>query len=184
MRLFRIFITLLSILAVITASGCCKVSGKKTSTVPLKEAPAKKAEKIHMEVLTVDTHVDTPYQLLKPGFDISKSHNSRKGEGRVDFPRMKQGGLDAIFFAVFVGQGPCTPEAYQKVKDRAMSLFEAIHKALKKHSEIAELALTSEDPYRIEKSGRRAIFIGIENGYARTSQIFLSTGEQARSIKL
>ena len=135
------------------------------SATPLKVTPEAKALLIHDAVLTVDTHVDTPYQLLRPEYDISQSHDARKGQGKVDLPRMKQGGLDAIFFAVFVGQGDTTPEGYQKAKTRALKLFEAIHSTLKKNSTLAQLALTAADAYRIEQSGKRAIYIGIENGY-------------------
>ena len=135
------------------------------SAVPLKITPEARASLIHDAVLTVDTHVDTPYQLLRSEYDISKSHDARKGEGKVDLPRMKQGGLDAIFFAVFIGQGDTTPEGYKKAKTRALKLFDAIHSTLKKNSDLAQLALTAADAYKIEKSAKRAIYIGIENGY-------------------
>ena len=55
----------------------------------------RKAEKIHEAVLTVDTHTDTPLRFNRPGFDIGKWNE----EGCVDFPRMKAGGLNAVFFA-------------------------------------------------------------------------------------
>ena len=173
MKLNRIIIPLLFVLLSILVLDCCTPKEKEPQVLPLKETLEMRAEKIHNEVLTVDTHVDTPYQLLRPDYDISLSHDPRKGGGRVDFPRMKAGGLDAIFFAVFVGQGPCTSEGYQKVKKRALSLFDAIHKTLNKHTDLAELARTPADAYRIEKTGKRAIFIGIENGYAVGKDISL-----------
>jgi membrane dipeptidase len=126
----------------------------------------KKAAAIHERVLTIDTHVDTPFMLEIPGFDISKVNDPRKRGGKVDFPRMKKGGIDAIFFAVFVGQGKRTPEGNQKVKNRALKLFDLIHKTVKAYPNLVELALTSDDAYKIEKKGKRALYIGIENGYA------------------
>jgi len=125
----------------------------------------KKALAIHDRVLTVDTHVDTPYRLLNKEYDVSKTHDPRKRGGKVDLPRMKKGGLDAIFFAVFVGQGDRSAEGNLKAKERALALFDAIHHMLKKHADLAELALTADDAYKIEKKSKRAIFIGIENGY-------------------
>ncbi|MBE0664695.1 MAG: membrane dipeptidase, partial [Candidatus Aminicenantes bacterium] len=66
----------------------------------------KKALLWHGQVLTVDTHCDTPFMLLEEDWDIGKYHASgQTGSGRQDFPRMKAGGLDASFFAVFVSQG-------------------------------------------------------------------------------
>lgn len=59
-----------------------------------------KAEKIHQKYLTVDTHCDTPIDIMNSGFDLGVKHD----RGCVDFPRMNEGGLDAEFFAVFIGQ--------------------------------------------------------------------------------
>lgn len=129
------------------------------------EELAQKATEIHEKVLTIDTHVDTPFMLSMEDWSIGETHDSRKGGNKVDLPRMKEGGLDAIFFAVFVAQGPRTLEGNRKAKERALQTFDNIEKMLEKHSELAELALTPDDAYRIERKGKRAIFIGIENGY-------------------
>jgi len=120
-----------------------------------------KAEKIHKAILTIDTHCDTPINLMKPGFDPGK----RQDYGCVDFLRMKEGGLDAEFFAVFIGQGPRDDSSYLKAHKRALSIFEVIHKSVEKNSEMAEIAYSSDDAYRIKRDGKVAIFIGVENGY-------------------
>jgi len=132
---------------------------------PADESLAEKAAGIHDRVLTVDTHVDTPFMLEREEFDIGKMNDARKHGGKVDFPRMKKGGLDAVFFAVFVGQSVRTPEGNEKAKKEALKIFDLIHEALKKHPDQAEAALTPDDAYRIEKKGKRALFIGVENGY-------------------
>ncbi len=125
-----------------------------------------KANKIHDQVLTIDSHTDTPMRLNNPDFNIAERHDPRKrGGGKVDFPRMKEGGLDGIFFAVFTGQGPRDAEGNAKAYDRAKKTFGAIHKVVEKHRNIVGLATSPDDAYRLEKEGKRAIFIGIENGY-------------------
>ena len=129
------------------------------------ESVEEKAARIHEKVLTVDSHVDTPMRLTHLGFDVGKSHNVNDGRSRVDFPRMKEGGLDAIFFAIFTSQEPRTPEGNEKVKKYALEISDSIHSALEKYSDIALLALTPEDAYNAEREGKRAIFIGMENGY-------------------
>jgi membrane dipeptidase len=78
---------------------------------------------------------------------------------------MKEGGLDAEFFAAFVGQGEKTPEAYVRAKERADHLIDVIHKMCEDHPDLVELAATPEDAYRLEKQGKRAAYIGMENGY-------------------
>lgn len=132
---------------------------------PADKKLAEKAAAIHDSVLTVDTHVDTPFMLERESFDIGKINDPRKRGGRVDFPRMKKGGLDAIFFAVFVGQSVRTPEGNEKAKKEALKVFDLIHEAVKKYPDQVELALTPDDAYNIEKKGKRALFVGVENGY-------------------
>ncbi len=126
----------------------------------------KKAKKIHEKAFTVDTHADTPMLLSRGGFDITKDNDARTTNSKVDYPRMKRGGLDAIFFAVYLGQGPRNPEAHEAAKKRALGIFDAVNTTLKSTASLAELATTPDDAYRIGKTGKRVIFIGVENGYA------------------
>jgi membrane dipeptidase len=136
-----------------------------TSCTPSEEKLRQKAEKIHRQVLTLDSHTDTPLRMMRSDFDISQRHDPRERGGKMDFPRMEEGSLDAAFFAVFLGQGAMNPEAYEVAKRRAIEIFDMLHEALEKHPEMAELALTPEDAYRLKKEGKRAIYIGLENGY-------------------
>jgi membrane dipeptidase len=121
----------------------------------------KKASKIHASILTVDTHCDTPMDFSDPNFDLGV----RSEEGCVDFPKMKEGGLHAEFFAVFTGQGPRNDSAYNVVHQKALDIFNAIHKNVEKNSSMAGIALSSDDAYRLKKEGKIAAFIGVENGY-------------------
>jgi len=121
----------------------------------------KLADRIHEKVLTVDTHCDTPMDMVGSDFDLGQRHT----EGCVDFPRMAEGGLDAEFFAVFTSQGPRNDSAYKEVNRYAFEVLDAIHRNVEKNSDAAGIACTPEDAYRLKKSGKIAAFIGIENGY-------------------
>jgi membrane dipeptidase len=121
----------------------------------------KKADKIHQSILTVDTHCDTPMSFSDPGFDLGVRHDDMC----VDFPKMKEGGLHAEFFAVFTGQGPRDDSSIVKVHKKALEIFSSIHKNVEANSSVAEIALTADDAYRIRKEGKIAAFIGVENGY-------------------
>lgn len=125
------------------------------------EKLAKRADKIHASILTVDTHCDTPMSFSDPDFDLGV----RNEEGCVDFPRMEEGGLDAEFFAVFIGQGPRNDSAYEANHQKALGIFRAIHDNVGKNNDMAEIALSPDDAYRLKKSGKIAAFIGVENGY-------------------
>jgi membrane dipeptidase len=135
------------------------------SCTPSEERIRQKAETIHDQILTLDSHVDTPLMLGREGFDISRRNDPRNRGGKLDFPRMEEGGLNAAFFAVFVGQGPRDPESYEAAKNRALDIFDIIHRTLAQNQDVAGLALTPDDAYRLQKEGRRAVYIGVENGY-------------------
>jgi membrane dipeptidase len=145
----KIFINVSLIIFLLTGCGTAE------------EQLIKRADKIHASILTVDTHCDTPMEFSEAGFDLGVRHE----EGCVDFPRMVDGGLNAEFFAVFIGQGPRNDSSYNNVHRKALSIFSAIHKNVEKNSALAEMATTADDAYRIRKAGKIAAFIGVENGY-------------------
>jgi len=126
----------------------------------------KKSEKIHHSVFTVDSHTDTPMQMMQKGFDMSVRHDSRKEYSKVDFPRMKEGGLDGAFFGVFVSQGPRNADAYEKVRQKVIMTFDTIDAVLQRNHDLAEPAVSPADGIRLKKTGKRAVFLGVENGYA------------------
>ena len=118
---------------------------------------------IHHRALTVDTHCDTPMALLEKGFDVGQKNQAP--QSRVDFPRMKEGGLDAIFFAAFTSQKARTPENTEAAYRLAHQMIDSTYAVCKKYSHLAEVATTPDDAIRLEKAGKRAIFIGMENGF-------------------
>lgn len=127
------------------------------------EKQDEKVVKIHKKALTVDTHCDTPMNLLDGNFDVGV--RNKPPQNRVDFPRMKEGGLDAIFFAAFTGQKPRTPENIAEAYKTANEMIEATKAACLKYNNLAEVAYQAEDAVRLEKQGKLAIYIGMENGF-------------------
>lgn len=123
----------------------------------------RKAQRVHAQCLTVDTHCDTPMLMIKPGFNLREEHKSPNS--RVDLPRMKSGGLDAMFFGVFTGQKPRTAENYLKTYALANRMLDSIHAMAAQNTDLATLALKADDLQQIKKTGKRAIYIGMENGF-------------------
>ena len=119
-----------------------------------KETLEHTAAQLHERVWTIDTHVDTPMRLTGQGFDIGVRHDVRARGGRVDLPRMKAGGLDAVFFAVYLDQGPRTAEANERAKQEALQIFEAIHQAIAQYPDQAALATASDDAEPLEQQGQ------------------------------
>jgi len=124
-----------------------------------------KAAKIHAFAFTVDSHTDTPLNFTNKKFDVAMDNSVSVPRSCVDFPRMKKGGLDAVFFAVFTSQGPRTPEGNAKVKAKAVMIFDSIDAAVKRNSAVCGIATTPEEAYKLVKNGKSVVFIGVENGY-------------------
>ncbi|HMB89967.1 MAG TPA: dipeptidase [Rhodothermales bacterium] len=119
------------------------------------------ARAIHERVLTIDTHVDIPFNYATDEVDPGQ-----RGNLQVDLPKMEEGGLDAAFFIVYVGQTERTPENYEQAKADAMTKFNAIHRMTDSlYSDRIELAYTADDVERIHDAGKLVALIGIENGY-------------------
>ena len=120
------------------------------------------AHELHGNLLTIDTHVD-----ISSNFATAESDPGVRGTQKVDLPKMRAGGLDAVFFAVYVGQTERTPENYQRVKADAMVKFNAIHRmAEDMYPDQIQIPYSADDIERIAASGKLVACIGIENGYA------------------
>jgi membrane dipeptidase len=125
------------------------------------DALVKKAHAIHDKVIALDTHND-----ISPTNFTPERNYTQRLDNQVNLPKMLEGGLDASFFIVYVGQGPLTPEGYESAYKQAVEKFEAIHLLTEQIApDKIQLALTSADVRRINGAGKRVALIGVENGY-------------------
>ena len=128
----------------------------------------KKARAIHDTVIALDTHVD-----IDPEVFTAERNYTQRLDTQVDLPKMTEGGLDAVFMVVYVGQPSLqtTPDAfepsgYDRAYTTAIEKFDAIHRLTEKIApDKIQLALTAADVRRILASGRKVALIGVENGY-------------------
>jgi membrane dipeptidase len=123
------------------------------------------ARTIHERILTLDTHMDTPMNFARPGWDIMEAHSVAGDTSQVDYPRMVKGGLDGGFFAIYTPQGPRTPEGLAAARDAALKRAVEIREMVARHSDKFELAFRADDAARIAASGKRIVFQSIENSY-------------------
>jgi membrane dipeptidase len=129
---------------------------------PTEEEIIASAKQIHDRVITIDTHVDIPLNFATEEVDPGV-----RGDQKVDLPKMKEGGMNAVFFVTYTGQTRRTPENYAKAKEDVKVKFDAIHRmADEMYPDQIELAYTPDDVERIHSSGKLVALIGIENGYA------------------
>lgn len=150
-------------LTILLIGGC--TSNSTTADAETEEELVERALEIHRRVLTVDTHADTPLRMIEPGFDMAERHDPRETGSKVDYPRMIEGGLDAIFFAAFVAQDIRDDDGNTRAKALCLQMIDSIVASTEKNSDLVGLALNPDDAYNLEKAGKRSIYIGIENGY-------------------
>lgn len=118
------------------------------------------AKDIHSRILSIDTHTDTPLW-FKDGYSVGL-----RKDNMVNIQKMEEGKLDAQFLAAFIWQGKRDDVSSQKAVESTTRLIQSIYDEVEKYKEFCGIALTEEDLVRLKGEGKKAFFIGIENGYA------------------
>lgn len=121
------------------------------------------ALQLHQRLTVLDSHLDTPMQLARPGWDIAQRHRYGDDLSQVDLPRMREGGLDGGFWAVFTPQGPLTAEGRTLASEHGLAVITRIRDMIAAHPQEFALALAAEDVPAIVARGQRVVFISLEN---------------------
>jgi membrane dipeptidase len=131
------------------------------NTSPLSSNNAQDPASIHARAISVDMHADTAQRLVDENLDISR----KLADGHLDSVRMKEGGLDAQFFSIWV-----EPQLYggggERAIARADAQIAAVRALAERHPETWALATTAADVRRIAGEGKLAALMGLEGGYA------------------
>jgi membrane dipeptidase len=146
----------LLLVAVCVSSACMVglVSGDSIS---------EKARKLHFSSIVIDTHDDTTQRFLDGKFDLGM----RSSAGSIDIPRMKEGGLGAIFFSIWIPSKVTGPEAV----DRALVQIDAVREQVRKHPNDLVLATTAAEVRDAHKQGKIAALMGVEGGHMINSNL-------------
>lgn len=143
-RLFR----LLAALAVIVA---CSSSSEKDAELRAH------ADAIHKECITLDSHTDSAMYLVRKDKDHSKL--------QVNFDKMQQGGMDVVFFAVYVGQGPRDAATLKAKEKFATDVIFKFKRYVDEHADQAAIAYNTRDIRKYKAEGKAIGVLAIENGY-------------------
>jgi len=138
----------------------------------------RRARAIHERVIALDTHND-----IEPENFTAQKNYTQRLDTQVNLPKMIEGGLDASFFIVYVGQpnpaqqpDSLSPAGYDRAYKQDIEKFEAVHRLTEQIApDKIGLALTADDVRKIAASGRKVALIGVENGYG--------IGEDLRRVK-
>jgi membrane dipeptidase len=124
---------------------------------------AARARKLHFSSIVVDTHDDTTQRFLDGDFDLAP----RNASGSIDIPRMKEGGLGAIFFSIWMPSKITGPDAVQ----RALIQIEDVRAQVRKHSADLMLATTAAEIRQARKQNKIAVLMGVEGGHMINSSL-------------
>lgn len=119
------------------------------------------ARNLHRHTLTLDTHCDTPMK-----FDQQISFDKRDPRILVDLHKMTEGHLDATIMVAYLRQMERDKASLEAAFAKADRLLTEIEAMVTRHTENIAIAYTPDDLYRLKREGRRALMLGIENGYA------------------
>ena len=121
----------------------------------------KEAKRLHERMITLDSHCDTPMF-----FDQHIEFGSRDSKILVDLHKMTEGHLDATIMVAYLKQLERTDEALLAATAKADRILNEIEAMVAKHCTAVDIAYTPADLYRLKSEGKKAIMLGIENGYA------------------
>jgi membrane dipeptidase len=130
------------------------VDAQKPDTQP---AVSPQARDLHFNSIVVDTHDDTTQRLLDPKFNFAARHT----DGSVDIPRMREGGMDAIFFSIWIPGTVTGPVAVE----RALTQIAAVRETVARHPSDLVLCTTADEIRAAKKSKKIAVLMGVEGGH-------------------
>jgi membrane dipeptidase len=122
-----------------------------------------RAKKVHFSSIVIDTHDDTTQRFVDGDFDLA----TRNSRGSIDIPRMKEGGLSAIFFSIWIPSKITGPEAVK----RALDQIDAVREQVRTHPKDLALVTTADGIREAHRQGKIAALIGVEGGHMIASDL-------------
>jgi membrane dipeptidase len=141
----------------------CAIAGIVMTATPKVDDLSARARKLHFAALVVDTHDDTTQRFLDGDFDLGL----RSPTGSIDIPRMKEGGLGAIFFSIWIPSKITGPEAIKHALDQ----IDAVREQVRRHPTQIVLATTAGEIREAHRQGKIAALMGVEGGHMIASDL-------------
>jgi membrane dipeptidase len=160
-----VFALLASVLVLSLVSNNCRMLENNQNTGN-SEARRMDAPSVTRRAISIDMHTDTTQRMLDERVDI----NERLPDGHFDAVRMKEGGLSAQFFSIWVAPDLYGSGGASAIR-RADEQIQAVRALAEKYPETWALAGTAADIRRISREGKLAALMGLEGGYAIDERI-------------
>ena len=139
---------------------------------------------IHRQLLVLDTHLDTPLNFGREGWDFAARHTLENDIAQVDLGRMREGNLDGGFFVVYTAQGPLTAEGYRDALRFARHRSDVIDAELASHRDVIETATTAAQAEALVREGKLIGFKSIENSYPLGEDLSLLAEFHDRGVRM
>lgn len=136
--------------ALLAAALCFPAQGRGDDAV-------KHAAKLHKSIISMDTHTDTAVQMYR---------GNNSDSLQVNLKKMREGGMDAVFFATYVGQKQRDDKTLLEKTEYAKKVIGNFKQYAADHSKEIGIAYTADDVRRLKKEGKLIGIMAIENGYA------------------
>ncbi|MGV3524809.1 MAG: dipeptidase [Candidatus Sericytochromatia bacterium] len=136
-----------------SATASPRPSASSAARLPV-VSPSANAAELHRQAVVVDTHVETPWLISERNIKL------RTNTGQVSLDKLRQGGVDVVFFSIYVN-----PAKYaNKAKSQAEFIIAGLKKEIQANADLIELATSYDDIVRIVASGKIAGLMGMEGG--------------------
>ena len=157
------------------AVALCFAGGALVTAKPQADALRARARKLHFASIVVDTHDDTTQRFLDGDFDLLP----RNDRGSIDIPRMREGGLGAIFFSIWIPSKITGPEAIKQALDQ----IDSVREQARSHPKEITLATTAVEVREARKSGKIALLMGVEGGHMIASDLSVLRSYAALGVR-
>lgn len=165
--------TLLAALCATALTGCASVPADNRDPMA-----------VHRDLLVLDTHLDTPLNFGREGWDFSEAHTEANDIAQVDLGRMAKGYLDGGFFVIYTEQGPLTAKGYADALEHARNRSDLIDSELAKFPDLIRPATTVAEAERLAAQGKLIAFKSIENSYPLGTDLGLLKEFYDRGVRM
>ena len=125
----------------------------------------RRAKSLMDDIFTLDSHCDLP-EIYPAGASVG-----RRSTTQCNIAKMAEGHLDSQVLISFLWQGPTDEYSLNKAAEKNFRQIEEIKADIAKYPLICGFATNHEEAAELKEQGKKAFFIGVENGYAIGSDL-------------
>lgn len=149
-----------AVIVIAVLAALSQMAGAQTASIAAAPVTAE-VRQIHAKTLVIDPHIDIPFD-----FGAGVRDPRLDGDMRFDFPKARRGGIGAVAIALYVPQGPLSPEGYANAQGKLDLKLRALKTSVASNRDQMEIALTPDDVLRIRQSGKVAVIMSFLNAYS------------------